>query len=555
MLHQLLRCARKRVYKLHFLHQRLIHTLRSLLSKGYRARDIAFLVRTAKEGRKIVEFLLDLSGEDKGNLRNIRVVSEESLLISNAPAVKLIVGILRYLQNPSYPINELILAYEYGLMNSPEGDERLPSNVLARYFDNRSKDANIESELVEFIEDISSKPIFEMCEHIIHKFKMHEHTAHVAYVEAFQDLVVEYCQTHSSDLYSFLRWWSEKEKKASVKLPENLDAITVMTIHKSKGLEFPVVIIPYATWTFTKSGNIKWFVPEVEPFNRLPILPITYKLELANSIFAPQFYKELISEYIDNLNLMYVAFTRAEQEFIIYGCENSKNVSRLLKSVLIAPPSPDEPSDAMDFGKYLRTIESEDGESYEYIFEVGADYQPVFEQKPVAQMLDVTYNVVIPSEQRLKQRLTAHNKGGNRMRNYGILMHEILAEITCAEDVRDVVQRYAREGKLKRNDVQDMITKIERLISHPRVSRWFAPDVRVVAESAILKLGEKINRPDRVVIDGVSVTVIDYKFGQIERNDYKEKVAKYMQLVRDMGYSNVVGCIWYVEKDKFVEIE
>lgn len=539
--------------------RRLPDTIRSLMAKGYRQKDIAFLVRTREEGRKIVELLLALTVEGEESLRDLRVVSDESLLISNAPPVKLIVGILRYLQNPSYPINELILSYEYGLMGEEQGVS--PSQVLAEYFDCRDGENSFDSELQSFIDDIASKPLFEMCERIIHKFNMHEHTAHVGYVEAFQDLVVEYCQTHSADLYSFLRWWSEKEKSAAVKLPENLDAITVMTIHKSKGLEFPVVILPFATWKFTSHGgytpSLKWYVPQGEPFNRLPILPVNYDAKLASSIFASQYYEELINEYIDCLNLTYVAFTRAEQELIAYTYVRAKgantSIGSLIKNVLDMPP--EIGGEDMDFAPYVRHDEAAEGENDEWIFEIGADWMPIFESASMAQMLDVNYHVVIPSEQRLKQRLTAHNKSGNRMRNYGILMHEILSEIVCVEDVHNVVQRYVREGKLKSAQWRDMEEKIVRLITMPQTSRWFAPDVHVITETDILKSGEKINRPDRVVIDGDIVTVIDYKFGQVERGDYKSKVSKYMQLVRDMGYSKVVGCVWYVEKDKFVAVE
>lgn len=543
--------------------QRLPDVIRSLMKKGYKQKDIAFLVRWRKEGRKIVEFLLALSAESEDCLRDLRVVSDESLLISNAPPVKLIVGILRYLENPSYPINELILAYEYGLMNRAQEADITPSQVLADYFQSRTQDNSINPDLQSFIGEIASKPLFEMCECIIHKFNMHENAAHVAYIEAFQDLVMEYCQTHSADLYSFLRWWSEQESSAAVKLPENLDAITVMTIHKSKGLEFPVVIIPFATWSYSSLGiyppSLKWYEPTIPPFNLLPVLPVNYDSKLASSIFAPQFYKELISEYIDCLNVTYVAFTRAEQELIAYSYVKEKasnnSIGALMKNVLSAPPSPDDGNDAIDFAPYMRTVEAAEGGMSETIFEIGADYTPLFEDKPTTQMLDVSYNVVIPSEQRLKQRLTAHNKSGNRARNYGILMHEILAEITCADEVRDVVSRYVREGKLKRAQRQDMVEKIEQLITQPRVSRWFSPYVRVITETDILKTGEKINRPDRVVIDGHQVIVIDYKFGWHEDDDYKKKVSKYMQLVRDMGYTHVKGCIWYVEKDKFVEVE
>ena len=97
--------------------------------------------------------------------------------------------------------------------------------------------------------------------------------------------------------------------------------------------------------------------------------------------------------------------------------------------------------------------------------------------------------------------------------------------------------------------------KIRAFIAHPMAQRWFSPQVRIVTETDILKSGTKVHRPDRIVIDGDRVTVVDYKFGWIESNDYNTKVSEYMQLVRDMGYKQVDGCIWYVEKGKFVPVE
>lgn len=542
--------------------QRLPQKIKELLDKGYRQKDIAILVNTHKEGNRIVELLLSIAAESSDVLHDLRIVSDESLLIKNAPPIKLIEGILRYMLNPSYPINELILSYEYGLINATAESGSLPSHVLARYFDATARQETIDDELRSFIAEIATKSLFEMCESIIHKFNMHENTAHVGYIEAFQDMVVEYSQTHPADLFSFIRWWDEKKKSAAVKLPENLDAITVVTIHKSKGLEFPVVILPYVTWPFTQRKGItqlKWYAPTQEPFNQIPVLPVNFSNKLASSIFASQYYEELISKYIDALNLAYVAFTRAEQELIVYSMQTKNDsIGSLLCRVLNMPPTIEEDAETIDFATYCRSEVREDEAGNmltEQLFEIGADWQPIIEADDMAQMIDTTYCVVIPSEQRLKQRISSHNKGGNRRRNYGVLMHEILAEIVCADDVHNVVQRYVREGKLKTSDLGMMEEKIVELISLPQSARWFSTDVTVITETDILKSGEKINRPDRVVIDNDCVMVIDYKFGEIEREDYLEKVSKYMQLVADMGYKDVKGCIWYVEKNKFVYIE
>lgn len=530
--------------------KRVPEIVKSLLEKGYRQRDIAFLVREAKEGRKLVELLLAESVEGESLLRNLRVVSDESLLVATAPPVKLILGILRYLHNPGYPINELVLAYEHSLVSTADGNA---SEALVSYFNGRVEGEPIGKELKEFIDEIATKPLFEMCEMIIDKFGMHKLSAYMAYIEAFQDAVIDYCRNHSADLFSFLQWWDETGVSSTVKTPENLDAIKVLTIHKSKGLEYPVVVIPFATWTFThKTGSstpIKWFVPDRPPFDAMPALPIKMAKELQSTIYAEQYLEESINEYIDNLNIMYVAFTRASQELIVLTYSQNGFSGEVIEGALNMDVASNPDCAMMDFSPH---IEQRDNES---VFEVGADWRPLFDDKPAAQLVDVSYKVVVPNESRLKQRTQSHSVSGDRMRNYGILMHEILADIYTADDIADVVQRCVREGRLKSAKARKTEEKIRSFIAHPRVQRWFSPDVRIVNETDILKSGKKVNRPDRIVIDGNCVTVVDYKFGWVESDDYNKKVSEYMQLVRDMGYKQVEGYIWYVEKEKFVPVE
>lgn len=531
--------------------ERIPEMLRNLLEKGFRQKDIAFLVRAGKDGRALVELLLSISSEYDGVLRNLRVVSDESLLITNAPPVKLILGILRYLQNPNYPINELVLAYEYDMIT--DGDA---GRALMSYFDNRDSGTSINEELQTFIAEISAKPLFEMCEQIIHKFGLHKQPMYVAYLEAFQDVVINYCRNHSADLYSFLRWWDDTGSSATVKSPENIDAIKVCTIHKSKGLEYPVVIIPYGTWQLSTAGrgkalSIKWYEPDREPFNLLPVLPIDHKNELASTIFAQQYFEEVINEYVDCLNVLYVAFTRAAQELIVYTYPGNSNTTGSVIAGAINMPvvADDTDCDMIDLAAH---IEEREGET---VLEIGADWQPVYDDKPTAQMVDVAYNVVVPTDSRLKQRTQSRSTSNDRKRNYGILMHDILADIYTADDIVAVVQRCVREGRLKSKKAQMTEEKIRAFIAHPMAQRWFSPQVRIVTETDILKSGTKVHRPDRIVIDGDRVTVVDYKFGWIESDDYNTKVSEYMQLVRDMGYKQVDGCIWYVEKGKFVPVE
>lgn len=535
--------------------------LKQLFEKGYRQRDILFLVRSNSECKHLVEWLLSLSVEYDGVLRDIRVISNESLLVTNAPPVKLILGILRYLLNPSFSINKLILNYQYELIKNDNESE-----ALSRYFNRLDDDEVMDAELKAFIERISLMPLYEMCENIIHHFKLSSLTTYVAYIEAFQDVVIEYCRSHPADLYSFLSWWKKKEDSVTVKLPENLDAVSVMTIHKSKGLESPVVIIPYASWALSSetnslTPNLRWLKPDRAPFNTIPVLPIAHKSKLADTIYAKDFYEELHNEYIDSLNVAYVAFTRAKQELYVFTSVSQKEKSDssalrisdmgelIRQSLCTDVSSQGEVCEMMKFSSHLSSVENE------LVFDVGDDWQAICDDKPQVMMTDVVYSVSPPQQDKLRLKQKSRSRDGELLRAQGVVLHEMLAEIVTVDDVSSVVQRYVREGVVREKQAMQVRDTLLRIINHPDRRRWFSKDVRVVVETDILKAGEKINRPDRIVIDGDKVTVIDYKFGQREVKAYSDKVRLYMSLMREMGYSHVEGCIWYVMKDKLVPVE
>ena len=191
----------------------------------------------------------------------------------------------------------------------------------------------------------------------------------------------------------------------------------------------------------------------------------------------------------------------------------------------------------------------------EIVYELGAGWKPLADDKKQAvPMVDVAYRVEIPTENRLKQRTTGRNKSGNYMRDYGILMHEMLSDINVPDDVHCVVQRFVQEGRVRQARAERVEAQLREWLATEGVERWFAPDVRVVTENDIIKWGERIQRPDRIVIDGTRAIVVDYKFGNVVDNDHREQVAKYKQLMQQMGYSEVEGYVWYVKRNEIVAV-
>lgn len=534
--------------------------LAELLAKGYRMKDIAILVRDNSDGKRIVELLLALGMNEETSLHGLKVISDEALLITNAPPVKLILGILRYLKNPEIPIYELLLSYEYELMSQPGGAGE--SDALAAYFDHSRDDSSIQTDLQSFVSRIESLPLFEMCEQIIAYFSLlGKMNSYVAYIEAFQDIVTDYCRSHPADLHSFLLWWDAKEKRAgegkdsglTIKSPDGLDAVRVLTIHKSKGLEFPVVIIPYANWPLNREGGLIWCVPDREPFDKMPVIPLTYRNKtLGDTFFAAQYMEERMNAYMDNLNLAYVAFTRAEEELIVFSQKPDKvqmnDMSDLIYQVVVSQSFVYKKDSFVSFPDYCTEKEGD------LCFEIGREWMPRSRPDSASDDSSMMYKVVSPG-QRMRLRLKSRQRSGDKLRDYGTLMHAILADIRSVQDVSVVVARYVRAGELDAAEAGDTESRLTEWLSRPEVARWYSPEVRVLSETTILQADTGFYRPDRVVIDGDSVTVIDYKLGNVERDKvYRRQVGRYMSLVRDMGYPNVEGIIWYLSLDKIVRV-
>ena len=543
--------------------------LQELFEKGYRMRDIAFLVNTNTEAKRIVEFLLALSAEGSSSLRALRVISDEALLITNAPPIKLIMGMLRHINRPDVPIYELFLSYEHELMRlaTRHGESR----ALAAYFEQRRQNRLLDSDLQEFIDSIQQLPLFEMCERIIDYFAHFGYTErYVAYIEAFQDIVTDYCRTHNADLHSFITWWDAKEKRSrdhadssfAIKSPDDLDAIRVLTIHKSKGLEFPVVIIPYAMWPLNRENkSILWCSAPEPPFDQMPVLPLTYSSKrLSDTLFARQYFEESINSHIDSLNLAYVAFTRAIESLIVFaqlpslpkkGSDNIQlsTMSDLIYNVITAPDATPADDNEIDLSAFF--TESDD----EATFDTGNKPRtaaPCTEaERP---MQESTYNIVLPGN-RMRLRLKSTGITGNDARDYGTLMHNILAEIRYYDDIVPTVRRFVGEGSLPASDEASTVARLQQWLSLPETRQWYAPGITVLTETEILQPQSVFYRPDRVIIDGDRVIIIDYKFGNIERDaTYRKQLANYMALVRDMGYPQVDGFLWYLSLEKIVQV-
>ncbi|MBT7827935.1 MAG: UvrD-helicase domain-containing protein [Bacteroidetes bacterium] len=520
-------------------HQQLELSLDSILENCHQ-KDITFLVRTKAEANELADFLLAAG--------KYNILSKEALFINSSPAVRLLISALKFINESADFINavNLIVAYYDILGHKLHYQELIGLNLEkikaflpAEFFSIRLKELS----LYDLIERLSSL------------FKLNEIRHEWAYIQALNDVVLEYSQNQKADLASFLEWWEEFGLEKSIQVPDDLDAMEIMTIHKAKGLDFKVVIIPYLDWSLdhnTTQENILWTFSHVEPFNDFELLPLKYSKKLIPSIYVNEYCQERVAAAMDSLNVLYVALTRAVDSMLIFSKlpekENSKTVGDLLFN-LIKKESTTQNTKLIKLNDFW---EEEDAH-----FTYGS---PVLVDENLE--VEKTYkldNYIINTDflnVRVKHEhadVFDPEKESPAKLNYGKLMHEILAQIKVPSDIEKVINALFTDGILNEKEKISIQSKLSKALSQADVKDWFSGKYKVLNENPILIPNQDYKIPDRVMLDGNKALVVDYKFGA-EHASHKLQLAEYKHFLTEMDFKEVEGYLWYVDEGKIVAV-
>jgi ATP-dependent exoDNAse (exonuclease V) beta subunit len=392
-----------------------------------------------------------------------------------------------------------------------------------------------------------------MVEQIIAQFNVGNWEDAAIFVQAFQDVVYQFSTGKTASLNDFLSWWDDNADKQTISVPENQPAFRVMTVHKSKGLDFDVVIMPFVNWKMENTSaftrDILWNKTEEQPFAELPLLPVEYGQNLKNSIFSERYFDEKMHQLIDNLNVAYVAFTRAKHELHCFApFDEAKEVEKInsLSSLLLYCFKNSE--------KLNPFIKDENS-----IFEIGNPTESP-ESKPIKTEENIidTYPSA-PSGSRLKIRLKSsdfwkdkENDKSTRL-NFGLLMHDVLSKIRTRAEQSKVLEAMLREGKINADEKAKIESELLKFWKIPQTVQWFDSEAVVFTERNIITSQGDTYRPDRVIVKNGKATVVDYKFGENEKPNYIRQVKNYMELIGTMGYETE-GYVCYVASDKVVKV-
>ena len=504
--------------------ERLPATLERLQDNGYALKDIAILVRTNQEGALVADTLLAYKEEHPSDRYNYDIISDDALFVGSSPAVRFLIAVLRYLRNPEDQTNRKLAMYAYQVLTGKFGESEADKSVSQN------------------LQSISRQSLYEVTEGLFRNFSAYFPETEQVFVQAFLDMVSEYAQKESADLNRFLRWWDETGYRKTIATPDGQNAIRILTVHKSKGLGFKVVIIPFGDWEIDHKPTkpvILWCHPEKKPFDRLHLVPVRYGQILSSTIFAKDYFKERLHAFIDNLNTLYVAFTRSKEELIVFSPRPRKinkegKVEKItsIADLLWAGVETDIEDDTFERGEWWHPAS-------------GRTAEDTLEEIPMSRLYSVS------PDDRLQLRL--HGKGfffDNARRKHGTLMHEVLSRIRTPKDIPASVESYRLAGVINREEAAELISRLEELLQAEEVKAWYDGSARVLNEVDILFGKGLSKRPDRVMIKDNKVIVVDYKFGERQDKRHPNQVRNYLQLIRKMGFERVDGYLWYVELGK-----
>ncbi|MBQ9093100.1 MAG: UvrD-helicase domain-containing protein [Prevotella sp.] len=527
-------------------------TVITLIENGAIQRDIAILVRTNGHIPDIVNYCMEVFRQHPSPAVNsLKLVSNEAFLLNASPAAIIIIDAIRLLLNPQNDIirARLSLYYQRYVLESTAGQpEMLADKILPQRY-------------TEQFEALASMPLYQLCEELYSIFSLETMDNQSAFVCYFLDCVTEFLQKSIGDLQSFIDYWDETMYKKKVENDSD-NGIRILTIHKSKGLEYKHVIIPFCDWKLELS-SLLWCKPSIEPFNRLKVIPIySSEKQMSNTIYEPYYREEHLQNEVDNLNLLYVAFTRAVESLFVSTMTNQSKSYRgkLVENVL-------DTISRNGIGIY------EDG-----IFSYGTPWEGlsadspketrnVFMQPFTPLAIKIKTNTsqpefresnrsrdfVLTDEQETEQLRSQYIKMGN-------VMHALFANIRTADEIPSALLRLEMEGLLYGQDITaDALRQhIEAALADKQIADWFSGRWKVYNECSILTYDKASGtyheqRPDRVMTDGNDTIVVDFKLHSFKES-YKTQVRQYMNLLRKMGHRNVRGYLWLVFSNKIIEV-
>ncbi|WP_443944978.1 UvrD-helicase domain-containing protein [Pedobacter sp. AW1-32] len=515
-------------------------------NKAYAQRDIAVLVRSNNDALRVVKKLMEAE---------IEVISGDALLISNNSCIKLIINTLKAFvgldaQNALYKANCIAL-YHFvkGETPEPEVYQNLKNRPL------QSLAAILPADLCNNWQHWLQLPLPELVETLIGSYGLKQKTAHIPYLLAFRDLTANAGRFGEKGIVNFLNWWEEEGIKKSLPSPEGTDAIQVITIHKSKGLAFRAVFIPFCDWNLkTRPNSIFWVSAQQTMYKDLVDIPLKYSEHLADSAVAKAYFEETLYSNLDALNEMYVATTRAK-DYIYMGLMGKakpslSNVGDALALVLddfTAFAEPVEAEGKVYPSEFAQTNRYEIDEYVEGKKDNAEGNHISLSEFPTTERLSELY--VETQERHLKHILNIEQSGRK-----GSILHDVLANVSNEKEVDSYLLDLLSQGDILEDELPELKTSAMKVLNHPDLTQLLAAATESITEKNIIDAEGKIHRPDRILIHENEIIILDYKFTIEQTDKHIEQILTYKNLLTDMGYNSIKSYLFYALKGELKHV-
>lgn len=579
--------------------EELIETIKGLFNNGYGGKNqskIAILVRSKSNIQDIVNALLQSFGNE------INIVSDEAFRLDASLSVNIIVSAMHLLTHPDDVLTrgKLVKLYNQEVLKKPLTDTDLlvsineSNNIDTKNIDKKERrklateqqmaklNSQLPPEYVTNRELLLGLPIVDLVDKLFMLFGLDQLEGQSSYICTLYDTLNDFLKDHTADIDDFINEWENSLSSKTIQSDE-IEGIRIMTIHKSKGLEFDNVIIPFCNWEMEKKGTL-WCETKNKPapYNKLPLLPIDFSRDkLIGTVFEDDYKEEHFQNIVDNLNLLYVAFTRASKNLFVFGLRQGKTT---LDNIAKGTP-PGNRSYAIELA--LRQVSEQlQGSSLSFPDDIGSEIHfeygtlapethekehavadNPFLIKPDKHIVSIaTYPQAATFKQSNKSIEFVKGEDvdpSDRTRyiKIGNVLHQLFSTIYTTADIPTRLNELEQQGIIYNDEITSaqLRTRIEDAITNPQVQEWFSKRWQLYNECTILEYNKDTNemeehRPDRVMTDGKEFVVVDFKFGK-EREEYKKQVQQYMEILIRMGHKKVSGYLWYVVKNNVVEVK
>ncbi len=552
--------------------QKLIEQVKTLQDKGINAEDIAILIRKNSEGTRIIEAFLNAAKLEENKKYNLSVLSNESLFLHASKGVVFIIQVIEMLVDPANPINKATLLYMWmtwlkpalkqkGIsLNPTEAQQVLLFDAESDWKLDTDFEEQFDVELGELQEKIKQKVLLASLDEAVTKIAalsgLFNLEAELPFIQTLIDKCGELKTSLSNDLSNLLFWWHEKGFKSSVNINEEVSAIRLLTVHKSKGLEFKAILLPFFNWKSEPGTNqlpILWCQPRSGPFNQFPLLPVQAGSAMKESEFAPEYFEEKVNNYIDTMNLVYVAFTRAKSILMINCPEPgirkngdeiaSSSVDYLLYRAVQSLPMVEQFEESYN----------EDSKTFSF-----GSIIPDKTKTENSKTLKIEHYAYNDFSDRIRLRLSGEDfliesTDHHSEKNTGKLVHEILSQIESKNDVHTACTKAFKEGKITENELTEIENIINKNLELADVKPWFDSSYQILNERDLLT-ETKLLRPDRIMYSGDSAIVVDYKTGEKIPTKYQKQVESYAQTLKQSGFKKVSGYLWYLNLNEVEKV-